>query len=287
MARPALKRPVVEYIQDHYGISQRRACRLVKLHRSAYRYRSVMDPKIGLRRRMRQLAHARVRFGYRRIHVLLRREGWRLGREQAYRLYREEGLQLRSKLPKRRKMLVTRQERYIPRRTNQAWSMDFVSDQLTNGQRFRALTIVDVFSREALAIQVGKQLRGENVVEVCNALVAQRGAPKRVFTDNGSEFSGRMFDLWAYHHGVRIDFSRPGKPTDNCFIESFNGSLRDECLNVHWFESMEEAKARIEAWRIDYNESRPHQALQEETPAQFAMRAKELEQSLSFSTAEN
>jgi putative transposase len=287
MARPALKRPVVEYIQGHYGISQRRACRIVKLHRSAFRYRSVMDPKIGLRQRMRQLAHARVRFGYRRIHVLLRREGWRLGRDQAYRLYREEGLQLRSKLPKRRKMAVMRRERYVPRRTNQAWSMDFVSDQLTNRQRFRALTIVAVFSREALAIQVGKQLRGENVVEVCNALVAQRGAPKRVFTDNGSEFSGRMFDLWAYHHGVRIDFSRPGKPTDNCFIESFNGSLRDECLNVHWFESMEEARARIEAWRIDYNESRPHQALQEETPAQFAMRAKELERSMSFSIAEN
>ena len=146
--------------------------------------------------------------------------------------------------------------------------------------------IVDaVFSREALAIQIGKQLRGENVVEVCNALVAQRGAPKRVFTDNGSEFSGRMFDLWAYHHGVRIDFSRPGKPTDNCFIESFNGSLRDECLNVHWFESMEEAKAQIEAWRIDYNESRPHQALQEVTPAEFALRSKELYQSPSSKTA--
>jgi putative transposase len=287
MARPALKRPVVEYILDHYGLTQRRACRLVKLHRSTFYYRSVKDPQPELRLRMREIAQSRVRYGYRRIHVLLRREGFRLGKNQAYRLYCEEGLQLRSKLPKRRKMAVTRRERYVPRRTNQAWSMDFVSDQLTNGQRFRALTIVDVFSREALAIQVEKQLRGENVVEVCNALVAQRGAPKRVFTDNGSEFSGRMFDLWAYHHGVRIDFSRPGKPTDDCFIESFNGSLRDECLNVHWFESMEEAKARIEAWRIDYNESRPHQALQEETPAQFAMRAKELERSMSFSTAEN
>ncbi len=287
MARPALKRPVIEYILDHYGLTQRRACRLVKLHRSVFYYRSVKDPQLELRLRMRELAQSRVRYGYRRIHVLLRREGFRLGKNQAYRLYREEALQLRSKLPKRRKMAVTRRERYVPRRTNQAWSMDFVSDQLTNGKRFRALTIVDVFSREALAIQVGKQLRGENVVEVCNALVAQRGAPKRVFTDNGSEFSGRMFDLWAYHHGVRIDFSRPGKPTDNCFIESFNGSLRDECLNVHWFESMEEARARIEAWRIDYNESRPHQALQEETPAQFAMRAKELERSVSFPTAEN
>lgn len=287
MARPALKRPVIEYILDHYGLTQRRACRLVKLHRSVFYYRSVKDPQLELRLRMRELAQSRVRYGYRRIHVLLRREGFRLGKNQAYRLYREEALQLRSKLPKRRKMAVTRRERYVPRRTNQAWSMDFVSDQLTNGKRFRALTIVDVFSREALAIQVGKKLRGENVVEVCNALVARRGAPKRVFTDNGSEFSGRMFDLWAYHHGVRIDFSRPGKPTDNCFIESFNGSLRDECLNVHWFESMEEARARIEAWRIDYNESRPHQALQEETPAQFAMRAKELERSVSFPTAEN
>ncbi len=287
MARPALKRPVVEYILDHYGVTQRRACRLVKLHRSVFYYRSVKDPQLELRVRMRELAHSRVRYGYRRIHVLLRREGFRLGKNQAYRLYCEEALQLRSKLPKRRKMAVTRRERYVPRRTNQAWSMDFVSDQLTNGQRFRALTIVDVFSREALAIQVGKQLRGENVVEVCNALVAQRGAPKRVFTDNGSEFSGRIFDLWAYHHGVRIDFSRPGKPTDNCFIESFNGSLRDECLNVHWFESMEEARARIEAWRIDYNESRPHQALQEETPTQFAMQAKELERAVSIQTAEN
>lgn len=287
MARPALKRPVVKYLQDHYGITQRRACRLMKLHRSVFRYASQMNPKLELRQRMRDLAHSRVRFGYRRIHVLLRREGWRLGRDQVYRLYCQEALQLRGKLPKRRKMVVTRREKYVPRRTNQAWSMDFVSDQLTNGERFRALTIVDVFSREALAVHVGKQLRAEDVVEVCNGLVARRGAPKRVFTDNGSEFSGRMFDLWAYHHGVRIDFSRPGKPTDNCFVESFNGSLRDECLNVHWFESMEEAKERIEAWRIDYNESRPHQALQEETPATFAMRTKELERSTSIRTAEN
>lgn len=183
-------RPVVEYILDPYGLTRRRACRLVKLHRSTFYYRSVKDPQLELRLRTRELAQSRVRYGYRRIHVLLRREGFRLGKNQAYRLYCEEALQLRSKLPKRRKIAVTRRERYVPRRTNQAWSMDFVSDQLTNGQRFRALTIVDVFSREALAIQVGKQLRGENVVEVCNALVAQRGAPKRVFTDNGSEFSG-------------------------------------------------------------------------------------------------
>lgn len=287
MARPALKRPVVEYIRDHYGLPRRRACRLVGLHRSVFYYRSVRNPRLELRGRMRELARTRVRYGYRRLHVLLKREGWSLGRNLAYRLYCEEGLQLRSKLPRRRKMVVTRRERYSPRRVNQAWSMDFVSDQLVDGRRIRALTIVDVFSREALAIEVGQRLRAENVVEVCNRLVARRGKPKRVFVDNGSEFSGRMFDLWAYHHGVRIDFSRPGKPTDNCFIETFNGSLRDECLNVHWFESLEEAKARIEAWRKDYNESRPHQALREQTPAEFAAQARELAGSTSLRTAGN
>jgi putative transposase len=165
--------------------------------------------------------------------------------------------------------------------------MDFVSDQMTNGQRFRALTIVDVFSREALAIQVGQSLRGEQVVDTCNQLVAQRRAPKRVFVDNGSEFSGRVLDPWAYHHGVQIDFSRPGKPTDNCFIETFNGSLRDECLNVNWFESLEDAKEKIEGWQRDYNESRPHHALNEQTPAEFAARSKDLEIGTRLQTAEN
>lgn len=214
MARPALKRAAVAYICDHYPTSRRRACRLVRFHRSVSYYRSVKDPKTALRGRMREIAQARVRFGYRRIHVLLRREGWSLGRNQVYRLYTQEALQLRSKLPKRRKMVVTRRERFEPRRPNDAWSMDFVADELTNGQRFRALTIVDVFSREALAIQVDQRLRGEHVVEVCNQLVAKRRAPKRIFVDNGSEFSGRLMDLWAYHHGVRIDFSAPGsRPT--------------------------------------------------------------------------
>ena len=278
---------MVEYVHGHYPVTRRRACRLVQLHRSVFYYRSVKDPKLALRGRMREIARTRVRYGYRRIHVLLRREGWTLGRNQVYRLYTEEALQLRSKLPKRRKMRVTRRERFTPRRPNDAWCMDFVSDQLTNGQRFRALTIVDVFSREALAIQVGQSLRGEHVVDVCNQLVAQRRAPKRVFVDNGSEFSGRLLDLWAYHHGVQIDFSRPGKPTDNCFIETFNGSLRDECLNVNWFESLEDAKEKIEGWRRDYNESRPHQALNEQTPAEFAAWSKDLEIGTSLQTAEN
>jgi putative transposase len=257
------------------------------LRRSVWYYRSVKDPKLALRGRMHEIARTRVRFGYRRLHVLLRREGWVLGKNQAYRLYREENLQLRSKLPKRRKMVVMRRERFVPHRPNEAWSMDFVADQLVNGDRFRALTIVDVFSREALAIEVGQHLRGEHVVEACNRLVAQRRAPKRIFVDNGSEFSGRLLDLWAYHHGVQIDFSRPGKPTDNCFIETFNGSLRDECLNVHWFESLEDAKAKIEGWRRDYNESRPHQALAELAPAEFARQMKDMEFGARLQNAEN
>jgi putative transposase len=270
MERPALKRRAVVYTVLHYGISQRRACRLLRQHRSVQDYTSRKDPRTALRGRMHELAKARVRYGYRRLQVLLRREGWRAGKNLVYRLYAEEALQLRSKRPRRRKMVVARRERYVPKRPNQAWSMDFVSDQLVDGRRIRALTVVDVFTREALAVTVGQSLRADHVVEVCNRLAAQRGAPARIFVDNGSEFSGRLLDLWAYHHKVSIDFNRPGKPTDNAFVETFNGSLRDECLNLHWFETLEDARQKIEAWRREYNESRPHQALNEQTPEEFA-----------------
>jgi putative transposase len=272
---------------NHYTLSRRRACRLLGQHRSTEYYQSRKDPLTDLRLRMKELAQTRVRYGYRRLHVLLRREGWALGKSLAYRLYTEEALQLRSKRPKRRKMAVARRERYVPKRPNQAWSMDFVSDQLTDGTRFRALTIVDVFTREALAIRVGQRLRAEHVVEVCNRLVAQRGAPVRIFVDNGSEFSGRLLDLWAYHHQVQIDFSRPGKPTDNCFVESFNGSYRDECLNVHWFETIDDAIAKTEAWRLECNQSRAHQALAEQTPAAFAAKQRALGDASGISTAGN
>jgi putative transposase len=287
MARPALKRQVVDYVVSHYGTTQRRACRLVQQHRSVQYYRSRKDPKLALRARMRELAQVPVRYGYRRIQVPLRREGWAVGKNQVYRLYCEEALQLRSKLPRRRRMAVTRRERYVPTWTGQAWSLDFVADQLVNGERFRMLTVVDVFSRQALAVESGYRMRAENVVAICNRLVACHGAPVRVFVDNGSEFSGRLFDLWAYHHKVRIDFSRPGKPTDNCFVETFNGSLRDECLKVYWFETLDDAKVKIDAWRQDYNESRPHQALKELTPLAFARQARLAESQPSHLTAGN
>ncbi|WP_420796208.1 IS3 family transposase [Burkholderia gladioli] len=266
----ALRRDVVAYVVSHYGLTMRRACRLLKQPRSVQYYRSVKDPRPELRSRMREIAYTRVRYGYRRVHVLLRREGWQLGRNQAYRLYCEEQLQLRSKLPKRRKMVVTRMAKIVPVKPNDAWSMDFVADQLADGSKFRTLTVVDVFTKEALAIEVGQRLKGEHVVSALNRIVARRGAPRHVFVDNGSEFSGRLLDMWAYHHQAKIDFSRPGKPTDNCHIETFNGSFRDECLNLHWFETLGEAKAIIEAWRRDYNENRPHSALKDLAPAEFA-----------------
>lgn len=264
---------VVAYVTACHGYSQRRACCLTRQHRSTQRKPSRKDPRTELRQRMRDIVRTRIRYGYRRVHVMLRRDGWSVGRNLVYRLYREEGLALRSKQPRRRKMLVHRQARHQPTRPNQAWTLDFVHDQLGNGQKFRALTVIDVFSRESLAIEVGQRLRGEHVVEVLNRLVKQRGAPTYLFADNGAGFTGHLVDLWAYHHGTRIDFSRPGKPTDNAFIESFNGSFRDECLNVHWFATVAEARALIEAWRIDYNVSRPHMALGNIAPLEYTLRA--------------
>lgn len=249
--------------------SQRRACRVTQQHRSTQRKPSTRDPRTAVRQRMHEIVATRIRYGYRRVHVTLKREGWSVGRNVVYRLYREEGLALRTKQPRRRKMLVHRAARCGPQRPNEAWSLDFVHDQLSGGQKFRMLTVIDVFSHEALAVEVGQRLPSEQVAEVVNRLVRQRGAPKYLFADNGAEFTGRLVDLWAYRHGVRIDFSRPGKPTDNAYIETFNGSFRDECLNVHWFASLSEARRLIEAWRRDYNISRPHIALGNLSPVEY------------------
>jgi putative transposase len=220
--------------------------------------------------RIREIAQARVRYGYRKILALLRREGWKVGKYLVYRLYKEEGLTLRQRLRRRRRVAVHRRERRKPSGPNQVWSLDFVADQLADGRRFRALTIVDVFTRECLAIEAGQSLKGEDVVKVLNRIKAQRGASKMLFCDNGSEFCSQAMDLWAYQNGVRIDFSRPGKPTDNAHVESFNGTFRAECLSAHWFMTLNEAKEIIELWRREYNESRPHRTLGERTPNEFA-----------------
>jgi len=195
VGRPALKREAVMYLMSHHRLSQRRACALLRHPRSTHRYCSVKDPQLALRQRMREIAQVRVRYGYRRIHVLLRREGWKHSRGKTYRLYTEERLQLRSKLPKRRKMVVQRNQQMQPAAPDDAWTMDFVADQLANGTRFRALTVVDVFTREALATEVGQRLKGEDVVATLDRIMSTRGTPRFLFVDNGSEFSGRMLDL--------------------------------------------------------------------------------------------
>jgi putative transposase len=243
---------------------------VTRLNRGTYRYRSHKDPRTALRMRIREIAQARVRYGYRKIRVLLNREGWKVGKAVVCRLYQEEGMALKQRPKRRRRAAEQRGERVRTTAANQAWSLDFVADQLTDGRRFRALTMVDVFTRESVAIEVGQALKGTDVVEALNRLRFERGIPKMLFCDNGSEFTSQILDLWAYQNGVKIDFSRPGKPTDNAYVESFNGTFRAECLDTHWFGTLAEAKESIEAWRKEYNESRPHRALGERTPNEFA-----------------
>jgi putative transposase len=230
----------------------------------------VSKPRTALRLRIREIAQTRVRYGYRKIRVLLNREGWKVAKKLVYRLYREEGLTLRHKPRRKRRAGLHRRERFRPTAANQVWSLDFVADQLADGRRFRALTVLDVFTRESLTIEVGQSLKGEDVVRALNAILQRRGAPKLLFCDNGSEFTSQSMDLWAYRYGAQIDLSRPGKPTDNASVESFNGTLRAECLDVDWFATLTEAKQLIEAWRREYDDSRPHRSLGERTPNEFA-----------------
>ncbi len=260
-------------MQDAFGVSERRGCEALRFHRSSQRYRPSRDDQAPLRMRIREIAAVRVRYGYPRIHVLLRREGWPVNRKRVHRLYRLEGLSLRRKRPRRHVTAARRAERPLAARPNEQWSMDFVSDALFDGRRIRALTLVDNFTREALAIVVDGGIRGEHVARAVEAVAARRGPPQSIRVDHGPEFVSKVLDRWAYERGVTLDFSRPGKPTDNAFVESFNGRFRDECLDTHWFLSIEDARTKIEAWRRDYNASRPHTALGYLTPQEFAARA--------------
>jgi putative transposase len=211
-----------------------------------------------------------------RIHVLLRREGWCDNHKRVRRIYREEGLNLRLRRPRRNKAARHRSETIQLTAPNQCWSMDFVADALFDGRRFRALTLVDNFSRECLEMEVGQTLRGEDVVAVMERMKHQKGrVPERIKVDNGSEFISKALDRWAYENAVMLDFSTPGKPTDNAFIESFNGSFRDECLNVNWFLSLADAKEKIAAFKEEYNHFRPHSALGNLTPIESIDRQRE------------
>ena len=257
------------YLHTWFRVSERRACRVLPFARSVHPYHSVRKDPVVLRQRIRDIAVVRVRYGYRRIHILLRREGFEVNHKRVHRIYCEEGLNLRRKRPRRHVTAARRVEQPQPRNANESWSMDFVSDALFNGRRFRALTLVDNFSRECLAIRADQRLQGEDVATILDQVAASRRTPERICLDNGPEFISKALDLWAYQSGVTLDFSRPGKPTDNAYIESFNGSFRDECLNVNWFLSIDDAREKIEAWRKEYNEFRPHSSLEGRTPEEF------------------
>jgi putative transposase len=220
--------------------------------------------------RLKELAAARVGYGYRRLHVLLRREGWQVNHKRVYRLYREEGLGLRRKPPRRRVACVKREMRPTAETKNECWSMDFVSDQLFDGRRLRVLTIVDNHTRESLALEVAPRIRGIEVVSVLERITREHGLPQRIQVDQGPEFISKDVDRWAYWNGVELDFSRPGKPTDNALVEAFNSRFRQECLNQHWFMSLVDAQEKIEAWRMEYNHNRPHSSLGYQSPSEFA-----------------
>ena len=260
---------MARWAQAIYQVSERRVSRLLPIPRSSLRYQSHRDPQETLRMRLRELAASRVRFGYRRLTVLLRREGWPVNAKRIYRLYTEEGLIVRTK---QRKRTASRQRvpQGVATAPNQRWSMDFVSDRLVDGRWFRVLTVVDQFTRECLLLFADSSLSGEKVAAELECVVRQRGVPLSITVDNGSEFASRAMDAWAYRNGIHLDFIRPGKPVENGYIESFNGRLRDECLNVNLFFSLEDSRGKLEAWRQDYNLARPHSALGDQTPVAFA-----------------
>lgn len=267
------RRELGRFLQAAFVVSERRACRLVRINRSSYRYVSCAPDQAPLRLRLRDLAGVRIRFGYRRLTILLRREGWRVNHKRVYRLYCQEGLAVRTK---KRKKTASRARVIAPPAggPNERWSMDFITDRLVDGRAFRTLTVVDQFSRECPVLEPDFSLSGQKVATCLERVAREHGLPKIITVDNGSEFYSKAMDAWAYRHGVQLEFIRPGKPVENGYIESFNGRLRDECLNVHVFFSLADARQKLEGWRQDYNTERPHSALGDRPPADFAQREK-------------
>jgi putative transposase len=269
MVGPAALRLGVDELGTVFAMKKRRACRVVGLAPATYYYRARRPEPVELREKLKVLAAQRPRWGYRRLHVLLKREGHHVNHKLVFRVYRAEGLAVRRK--KRKRMAsALRVVRPPPMRPRQQWTMDFTEDSLSTGRRFRTLNVVDAFTRECLLIEVDHSLPGPRVARLLEQLVERYGRPEVIRVDNGSEFTSRVVDSWAFQRGIRLDFIRPGKPVENAHIESFNGKFRDECLNENWFISLDDARQRIEAYRVDYNEVRPHSSLDNQTPMEFA-----------------
>lgn len=256
-------------MREATGISIRRACRLAGLSRTTFEHEPKVDPENqALTARMIELAQERRRFGYRRIHVLLRREGVQANHKRVHRLYRMAGLAVRRRR-RRERVAVERQPLLLPGRPNEVWSMDFVMDRLEDGRRLKVLTIVDDFTKEAVEIALDHGMGSHHVVRILERVVRFRGKPAAIRTDQGPEFTARALDQWAYRNGITLKLIQPGKPMQNGYVESFNGKFRDECLNEHWFSTLAEARVIVAAWRRDYNESRPHSSIGYLTPAQY------------------
>jgi putative transposase len=266
---PQARRAAVTHVMQVHGLGVTRACGLMGISRSLYRYEPRRPDDEALRGRLCELAAFKRRYGYRRLHVLVKREGWTVNHKRLFRIYQEAGLAVRRR--KRKRIAgIERQTKAPSLAPNQSWSMDFVSDGLADGCRLRCLNIVDDFTKECLAIEVDTSLPGSRVVSVLERLAEMRGLPLSVTVDNGPEFAGKVLNEWAYRQGLKLHFIEPGKPQQNAYIESFNGKFRDECLNEHWFISMRHARETIAAWRREYNDERPHSSLGYLTPKQFA-----------------
>jgi putative transposase len=273
---PAGLRAAVSYVEVEYQMSERHACRLLGLGRSTHRYRArKAERDVALRIRLKEVAAKRMRFGYRRLTAMLAREGMSANHKRVYRLYHEEGLAMRIRQRRRIRWngAVVKPKASQP---NERWSMDFVSDWVSRGKVIRMLTIVDHCTRECPVIEVDTSLGGLRVRRVLDRVAIERGLPEAIVVDNGPEFRGRALAAWSEERGVRLEFIQPGRPVQNAYIESFNGRLRDECLNANWFTSLSDARRKIETWRKDYNEQRPHSSLNYLPPTEFARTAMEM-----------
>ena len=273
MVAPDVKRKIVAHVCVEHCISQRRACSVLGFDRSSIRYRSRRPEDTHIREAMKQVASMRRRFGYRRIHVMLERQGIILNLKKLRRLYREEKLQVR-KRGGRKRALGTRRPMLVPNAPNQRWSLDFVSDAMTDGRRFRVLCIIDDHTRECLALMVDTSISGFRVTRELNLLLKKLGKPQSIVSDNGTEFTSQAILRWCQETNVDWHYIAPGKPMQNGFVESFNGSFRDECLNENLFSTLDHARSLITLWKEDYNHNRPHSSLGNKTPKEYAMKIK-------------